>query len=90
MKIKNSLFILIVILALLVGSVIGTIIGVQIGQRMIFEGIATALSGSNTDFNVTINLNETEMVNQINKTIVPQLKDYMSNYNCSGIGCENE
>jgi hypothetical protein len=72
MKINNKLFIGIVILSLLVGCVVGNILGIQAGQRMLFEGVAIAMSGSNT--NITINLNETELVNQINKTIVPQFK----------------
>jgi hypothetical protein len=72
MKINNTLFIGIVILSLLVGCVTGTIIGIQAGQNMLFEGMAIALSGSNT--NITIDINETELVNQANKTLIPELK----------------
>jgi len=70
------LIILIGVLIFLVGIILGIALGMDAQQRMIFEGLAIALSGSNVDIN--IDLNETELVNQFNETIVPEFKDILT------------
>ncbi len=59
-----------------VGIITGVALGMNAQQRMIFEGLAIVLSGSNVDIN--IDLNETELVNQFNETVVPEFKDILT------------
>jgi len=72
MKIRNWLFYGIIILIFLIGIIIGMILGIIKGQEILFEGVGIALSGSNT--NITIDINETQLINELNKTIVPEFK----------------
>ena len=56
----------------LVGVISGISLGIKTGQMMLFEGMAVALHDSNV--NITIDLNETEIIKGINETIVPALR----------------
>jgi len=57
----------------MVGVISGIAIGIKTGQMMLFEGMAVALHGSN--MNITIDLNETEIIKGINETLVPVLRE---------------
>ena len=71
MKINTKLFILIIVVIFLIGIVVGGLLGILRGQMLLFEGIATITSHSNINF--TIAINETNMINEMNKTIFPHI-----------------
>ena len=72
---NTKLWIGIVIIAFGIGIIAGIPLGMQKGQYMLFEGLNTALEGSNINF--TINLNETKLVEEFNKQIVPDMIEKM-------------
>lgn len=69
----NWLYLSILLIVLLIGFFAGLSIGIKTGQMILFEGVAVALKDSN--MNITIDLNETEIIKGINETIVPVLKE---------------
>ncbi len=73
-KKRNWGFVIFMILGLFVSLFGGIAIGMEIEQILIIKGATYFLSGSNV--NVTIDINETALVDRINETIVPQIKDY--------------
>ena len=72
MKTKiNWLFFGILMLIFISGFFMGMALGIKAGQMILFEGINIGLKDSNIE--VTIDVNETTLVNEVNKTIVPYL-----------------
>jgi diacylglycerol kinase len=75
MKLKSVLFIIIVLFAFVVGAVAGVVagisLGIKAGQMILFEGLNTALEGSNINF--TIDINETAMVDRVTHNLEPFL-----------------
>ncbi|KKM88828.1 hypothetical protein LCGC14_1254840 [marine sediment metagenome] len=69
MKINNILFIGLVLFFFGVGIFVGIPLGMKAGQMILFEGINIGLKDSNID--ITIDVNESTLVNEVNKTIVP-------------------
>lgn len=53
--------------------VLGLAVGMKVGFYTVFEGIAIATQGATINGNITIDLNETQLVNEFNKTIIPQI-----------------
>lgn len=70
---KVILKVLFVLFFFMVGVISGMALGIKTGQMMLFEGMAVILKDSNV--NITIDLNETEIIKGINETIVPTLKE---------------
>ena len=62
-----KLWVVICVACLMVGTICGISIGIQKGQYMLFEGLAIGLKDSN--INVTIDLNETQIIEGVNSTI---------------------
>ncbi|KKN17007.1 hypothetical protein LCGC14_0970150 [marine sediment metagenome] len=71
----NWLLFGVMMLVLLSGFFAGMTIGIKVGQMIIFEGANLMFKDSN--INITIDVNETTLVNEVNKTIVPYLKEGM-------------
>ena len=69
MKINNKLFIGIVLFFFVVGIIAGIPLGMKVGQMILFEGANLMFKDSN--INVTIDINETELVKQVNETFTP-------------------
>ncbi len=63
------LFFGILMLIFISGFFMGMALGIKAGQMILFEGINIGLKDSN--INITIDVNETALVNEVNKTIVP-------------------
>ena len=78
-SLSNGIIIMIILLIFVTGFVFGIIFGIQAGQMMIFEGFGIALQGSN--INLTIDVNETAIVDRVNETIIPQLIKVMGDKN---------
>lgn len=57
----------------MVGIVTGVPLGMNMQQKMMAENIGIILSMS--DVEVNIDFNETEFVDEFNKTVVPQFKE---------------
>jgi len=70
---KTNWVIVIGLCCFLLGLAIGTGLGMQKGQYMLFEGLGKALDGA--EVNVQIDLNETQLVNEMNETFTPILKE---------------
>lgn len=61
------------ILLSLLAFVVGIVLGISIGTYAVIDHVANGLAGST--FN--INLNETTLVHEINKTFYPQMEKIM-------------
>jgi len=79
---KTNWVIVIGLCCFLLGLAIGTGLGMQKGQYMLFEGLGKALDGA--EVNVQIDLNETQLVNEMNETFTPILKELWNEGN--GVG----
>src|SRR3990170_6838199 len=64
-----SLKIILSVTLLLVFFMVGILFGITIGTYAVIEKTAYALSGST----FIVNLNETKLINEMNKTIVPTM-----------------
>ena len=73
---KSKLKVTLYVLVLLTIFLIGIMIGINIGTYAVIEKTASALSGST----FIINFNETRMIEEMNKTLVPQMKDIAETY----------
>lgn len=69
---KTTWIIVIALCTFLLGFSLGVGIGMQKGQYMLFEGLNIALDGA--EINTEINLNETKLVDEFNRTIIQELK----------------
>ena len=76
MKIKTDWLLFgIIMLVLLLGFFAGLTVGIKVGQMILFEGAKLMFKDSN--INVTIDVNETTLINEVNKIIVPYLTETM-------------
>ena len=73
---KSKLKVALYVLVLLTIFLIGIMIGINIGTYAVIEKTASALSGST----FIINFNETRMIEEMNKTLVPQMKEIANKY----------
>ncbi len=72
MKAKiNWLLFGVIMLVFLSGLFAGLTVGIKVGQMILFEGANLLFKDSN--INVTIDINETTLVDEVNKTIVPYM-----------------
>ncbi len=69
----NWLLFGVIMLVLLSGFFAGLTVGIKVGQMILFEGVNLMFKDSN--INVTIDINETTLVNEVNKTIVPYMME---------------
>lgn len=74
MKIQFKIVILVIVCVVL-GMFIGFWIGAYFGVNTLIDHVGNALQGST----FTINLNETKLVEEFNKTIYPQMQKYLLN-----------
>jgi len=81
MKTKKLTFVLMVILFLLIGFIVGTIAGKEIGEQSILRKLSILFVGA--DIDIDINVNETLLVQEMNETFYPAIKEKLD-------GCCNE
>lgn len=71
---NRKLFFALGVLVCIVLFVLGLLAGMLFGTYAVIDHIANGLAGSS----FTINFNETKMVEELNRTVVPQMLEYAS------------